>query len=612
MNQLVLGVIGAWVLFRCRKNESKAVKQLYNNPIDVVQEAVDVSVKIYPHLARLDGFPAGIQVIFRKVWDRCSTAKVALVSGGGSGHEPAHTGFIGEGMLTAVVAGSVFASPSVEAVLAAIRTVGRPSTANNPSPGVLLIVKNYTGDRINFGVAAEKAKAEGIPVEMVIVADDCALPLSKGITGGRGVAGTVFVHKAAGAAAEEGLSLAEVTRVGRAAAQSVRSLGASLSSCAAPGHHAEERIPDGFFELGLGIHGEPGLHTLPFTTMHSMIDLMIDHMIVPDNDRDNLPLRRGDRVCLLVNNLGTSTPLEIGCIAHKALAVLDEKGVIVECTQAGSFMTSLDMKGFSLSIVKVDQMLLQRIQRPTEAPAWDSAACAPHGPCDLSIQPLPKASRERTQSAHTVLSETGRMMRQALERVCTDLIAREPELTRWDTKVGDGDCGFTFKQGAERILKDLDDYPLNDSVLTLQALASSVSHSMGGTSGGLYELMFSAAQSSMIGLQDPSPQAWATAGEAAVRAVMQYGGAKAGYRTMLDSLIPASKAFSDSVTAGKSTKSALSAAADAADAGANATKAMMALAGRSNYVPAHLLKGTPDPGAVAVAVWMRALFESLG
>ena len=220
--------------------------QFINTKETIVTEAVDGLVAASDgKLARLDGYPH-IRVVVRNDWDK---SKVALISGGGSGHEPAHAGFVGKGMLSAAVCGDVFASPSVDAVLAGILAVTGPA-------GCLLIVKNYTGDRLNFGLAAERARAFGLNVDMVIVGDDIALPH---LPQARGVAGTLFVHKVAGALAEQGADLATVSAAAKKVANGTKSIGMSLDTCTVPGSPKEDRIAEGMGELGLGIHGEAGI-----------------------------------------------------------------------------------------------------------------------------------------------------------------------------------------------------------------------------------------------------------------------------------------------------------------------------------------------------------------
>ena len=271
------------------------MKQFINERERIVTDAVDGIVRSSGgKLARLDGYPH-IRVVVRSDWDK---SKVALVSGGGSGHEPAHAGFVGEGMLTAAVCGDVFASPSVDAVLAGILAVTGPA-------GCLLIIKNYTGDRLNFGLAAERARAFGLDVSIVIVDDDIALP---DLPQARGVAGTLFVHKIAGALAEAGADLATVTSAAEKVIGGTRSIGMSLDTCLIPGSPKDDRIPDGKAELGLGIHGEAGVEQVDFTTASAAMEEVAIKL--------GATMEEGPHVALL-NNLGGATVLEMSLLANE-------------------------------------------------------------------------------------------------------------------------------------------------------------------------------------------------------------------------------------------------------------------------------------------------------
>ncbi|MBT8454819.1 MAG: dihydroxyacetone kinase subunit DhaK, partial [Alphaproteobacteria bacterium] len=321
--------------------------QFINAKEDLVTEAIDgLLAGSGGKLSRLDGYPH-IKVVFRSGWDK---SKVALVSGGGSGHEPAHAGFVGEGMLTAAVCGEVFASPSVEAVLAGILAV-------TGDPGCLLIVKNYTGDRLNFGLAAERARALGRKVEMVVVDDDIALP---DLPQPRGVAGTLFVHKIAGAMAEEGADLATVAQAAKDVIGKVASIGMSLDTCTIPGSSKENRIGVGKAELGLGIHGEPGVEQVDFSTAMSAMTTVVEKLRGHSS---------GD-VIAIVNNLGSTTPLEMSVLTH----ALTESGLVKHIIGPAPLMTSLDMHGFSVSIMDATPAEHAALAAPVPMPAWPGMA----------------------------------------------------------------------------------------------------------------------------------------------------------------------------------------------------------------------------------------------
>ncbi len=433
-------------------------KHFINTRETIVTEALDGLIACSGgRLARLDGYPE-IKVVLRADRD---PAMVAVVSGGGAGHEPAHAGFVGRGMLTAAVSGEIFASPSVAAVLAGIRAVTGPA-------GCLLIVKNYTGDRLNFGLAAERARAEGLDVEMVIVADDIALP---DLVQPRGVAGTLFVHKIAGHLAEAGAPLAEVAAAARAAAADIRSLGVSLSSCAIPGQPFEARVGDDEAELGLGIHGEPGVEKIALDRIEAMVALMAERLAADDADQ-----------ALIVNNLGSVPPLEMGVIAHAVLrSPLGRRVKLV--LGPGPYMTALNMNGFSLSLLRLDVARAAALASAVGPTAWTGV----NAPGPVTTVAMPAAAREAAASA-----SDDPAFEALLRTACTRLVAMEAELNRLDAKAGDGDTGSTVAAGARSVLAALPALPLADRAAACGRIGEILSASMGGSSGVLLSIFFTA------------------------------------------------------------------------------------------------------------------------
>ncbi|XP_073317373.1 putative 3,4-dihydroxy-2-butanone kinase [Primulina huaijiensis] len=576
-------------------------KKLINDPNDVVTEFIEGLVETYPRLQYLDGFPK-VKVVLRADISAATYDKVAVISGGGSGHEPAHAGFVGEGMLTAAICGDVFASPPVDSILAGIRAV-------SGSMGCLLIVKNYTGDRLNFGLAAEQAKSEGYAVEMVIVGDDCALPPPRGIAGRRGLAGAIFVHKVAGAAAAAGLSLTEVAAEAKRASEMVGTMGVALSVCTLPGQVTPDRLGPGKMELGLGIHGEPGAAVADLQP----VDIVVSHVLkqILSTETNYVPITRGSRIVLMVNGLGATPLMELMIAAGKAVPVLQlEHGLAVDRVYTGSFMTSLDMAGFSITVMKADQKILNRLDAPTKAPNWPVGADG-RPPAKIPI-PLPlsrSTKNDESLSRPEQLSPQGFILEMVIEAAATAVINIKDSLNEWDSKVGDGDCGSTMFRGASAILEDMKKYyPLNDPAEAIKETGSSIRKVMGGTSGILYDIFFKAAYAQLKADCNPivTPLHWANALEAAIAAVSKYGGASAGYRTLLDALIPASSVLKEKLTAGEDPVDAFVVSAEAAVAGAESTKNMQAQAGRSSYVSADILASVPDPGAMAAASWYRA------
>ncbi|MGI8315953.1 dihydroxyacetone kinase subunit DhaK [Halobacillus mangrovi] len=329
------------------------MKKLINDPNDVVTEMLEGIVSGYPDLMkRVEGTTS----IVRK--DAPVKGKVALVSGGGSGHEPAHAGFVGQGMLDAAVAGEVFTSPTPDQVLEGIKAV-------DGGKGVLLVIKNYTGDVMNFEMAAELAEAEGINVEKVVVNDDVAVEDSSFTTGRRGVAGTVFVHKLAGAKAQAGGSLSEVKELAEKVIANVRSMGVALSPCIMPtsGEPGFE-LADDEVEMGVGIHGEPGTEKKKLASANE-IAMELTEKVLPE-----LELNHSDEVAVMINGMGATPEMELYVVNCKIQAILSEKGVKVHETFIGEYMTSLEMAGCSLTVLKLNDELKELLDAPSKAPAF--------------------------------------------------------------------------------------------------------------------------------------------------------------------------------------------------------------------------------------------------
>ncbi len=537
------------------------MEQFINAKETLVTEAIDGTLRTAGgRLARLDGYPH-IKVVVRTDWDK---TKVALVSGGGSGHEPSHAGFVGQGMLTAAVCGDVFASPSVDAVLAGILSVtGRA--------GCLLIVKNYTGDRLNFGLAAERARAFGLKVNMVVVDDDVALP---DLPQARGVAGTLFVHKIAGALAEDGADLDTVTSAAQGVIDGVVSIGMSLDTCTVPGSPKEDRIARGMAELGLGIHGEAGIEQVEFSGARAAMEMVVARLAPKIGD--------GPHVALL-NNLGGATPLEMAVLAEE-LTRSSIGDRIHWMVGPAPMMTSLDMQGFSVSLLPVGEAEKAGLAAPVAPWAWPG--CLPVG--EIHVQPLPDGltpiSPMASQNPET---------RAFIARCCEILIAAEADLNALDAKSGDGDTGSTLAGAARALIGALDRLPLADRTQLHRAIGIELSQTMGGSSGVLLAIFFAAAGDASAGGADAIG-----ALRAGLERIQQVGGAAPGDRTMIDALAPALDALPDGMAA----------AAKAARAGADHTATITrAKAGRASYIAEDKLAGHNDPGAEAVA----RLFETL-
>lgn len=329
------------------------MKKIINSPENVVTEMLEGIVEAHPeYLKKLEGF----HVLVRK--NSPIEGKVALVSGGGSGHEPSHGGYVGTGMLNGAVAGEVFTSPTPDQVLEAIKAVDGGS-------GVLLVIKNYTGDIMNFEMAAEMAAMDDIKVEKVVVNDDVAVENSTYTAGRRGVAGTVFIHKIAGAAAEEGRELAEVKKVAEKVIANVRSMGMSLDSCIVPAAGKKGFIlADDEVEIGLGIHGEPGVSKEKLKSADEHTQELMDKIL------EDIKIEKGEEVAVMVNGLGATPLMELYIVNRKVAQILKAKDIKIANTYVGNFMTSLEMPGFSISILKLDDELKKLLNAKADTPAF--------------------------------------------------------------------------------------------------------------------------------------------------------------------------------------------------------------------------------------------------
>lgn len=327
------------------------MKKFINDVSQVENQMIQGMVKAYPaYLKKLD---CGNVVVRAEKKE----GRVALISGGGSGHEPAHGGFVGTGMLDGAVAGAVFTSPTPDQIYEGIKAIATDE-------GVLMIVKNYTGDVMNFEMAAEMAEMEGIKVKQVVTNDDVAVKDSLYTVGRRGVAGTVFVHKIAGAKAETGASLDEVQAVAQKVIDNVRTMGAAIEPCTVPaaGKPGFE-LSDEEMEIGIGIHGEPGTHKEPVKTADEIVDMLLGQ-ILEDIDYS------GHETAVMINGAGATPLMELFIINNHVADVLAEKGIKVYKTFVGEYMTSIEMQGFSISLLRLDEEMKELLDAPADTPAW--------------------------------------------------------------------------------------------------------------------------------------------------------------------------------------------------------------------------------------------------
>ena len=541
-------------------------KIFFNKKENIVDEAINglLATNKHDNLVKLN-FGENIRVVSRRNIEK---NKVSIISGGGSGHEPAHAGFVGKGMLSAAVCGDIFASPSIDAVLSAILAVSGKA-------GCLLIVKNYTGDRLNFGLAAERAKKMGIPVEVVIVKEDIAI---KDADQPRGLAGTLFVHKVAGYYAEQGASLDKVKKMAEECNKRIATIGVAITNCRIPGVDYTDRITEGEAELGLGIHGEPGINLLKYTQSQELSKELMKKL-GEHNSKDK-------KYAILINNLGGISPLEMSLITNDIF----KEEFFMMCDYfvgPSTYMTSIDMKGFSISSVELTEDILIALKSEVEVEAW--TGITPKR--TIKSQPLERKTKNIEYKA-----TKNEDVKDILGVICNAIINSEDELNRLDSLVGDGDTGSTFKSGAREILNcsENNNLPLDDLGLLFQVIGEKLAVVMGGSSGVLLSIFFTASGAEYEVKNNLS--------ESLLKGLEQmkfFGGASIGDCTMIDALEPALLGLK---------KDGLAIAIEEAIKGAESTSQMLkAKAGRSSYVNEENLKGVKDPGALAI----ERIFTSL-
>lgn len=532
------------------------MKFFINETDQIVNEAIE-GLLTNPKLARLDSFPE-VRVVIRKDWDK---SKVAIISGGGSGHEPAHAGFVGKGMLTAAVCGDIFASPTVDAVLSAILAATGPK-------GCLLIIKNYTGDRLNFGLAAEQARALGYEVKTVTVDDDIAL--GKEVKK-RGLAGTLFVHKIAGQLAEEGKSLEEIAAIAQQVIDQTASIGLSLTECQHLGQETTSRLNDEQVELGLGIHGEPGIEVIPYAKADQLMALAIEKL------EANLSNENG-RYAMIFNNMGSVSPIEMSLLVNsfrktKLAAKIDYM------IGPAALMSSINMSGFSVSVLLLSPEIEKALLAEAEPTAWQVQAFKK--PAEISSPKLPETIPYEASSNDQVY--------QLINDVAQLLVSIEKEINGLDAKVGDGDAGSTFALTGRRLLTVIDRLPLKDTGKLLLSIGRILAREAGGSSGVLLSILFTAAGTAYT----KSPELGKSLLEG-LQKVKDYGGAQTGDRTMIDALQPAFESLANGET--------INLVAQHARKGAEHTKNIINTKfGRSSYLSEEVLRNVPDPGAEVIA-----------
>ncbi|OBT57534.1 hypothetical protein VE04_02127 [Pseudogymnoascus sp. 24MN13] len=542
----------------------------------------------------------------RVLYHQQNQQKVLLLSGGGSGHEPAHAGYLGGGMLDVCVSGDIFASPSASQVLAGLKALKSPK-------GILMIVKNYTGDKLNFGLAAEKAKSEGLEVNVVFVGDDVSVEGNE-LVGRRGLAGVAFVHKIAGAMASRGSSLEEVTQVAQSVSDRMVTAGVSLDRCSVPKRGKQESLPFNLLEYGMGIHNEPGTRREKIPSMPSMVANVLEILKISELDK-------GKPIATMINNLGGLSILELHIIANEVMGQLEAVGFDIRRTLVGTFVSSLNGPGFSVTILELDPLTESLLNDQTTASAWPNITGSPAlGIAENTNQRLvndfvlAKASPIHIEYAIQEDLIGTEILHTLLGFVLKSVVTDEPMITRYDTIAGDGDCGETLLKGVKSVcaalLQTSSEAPM-DIVSIFRVISNTIESSMGGTSGAIYAIFFNAVTNHLSSPFDGSDPGFLSmrirlALNSGVAQLCRYTSARKGHKTLMDALIPFTEAFASG--------SSLEAAVMEARNGAEATRKLDAVLGRASYVGKEIFEvegGIPDPGAMGVVSVLQGILEGL-
>ncbi|RAH67461.1 dihydroxyacetone kinase [Aspergillus aculeatinus CBS 121060] len=535
-------------------------------------------------------------------------AKVTLISGGGAGHEPSFAGLVGDGLLSAAVSGSVFASPSVHQIQNAIASAGG-------SAGTLLIIMNYTGDVLHFHLAAEKARLAGHEMAVLVVGDDVSVGRRKsGKVGRRGLAGTVLVEKILGAVAQyERATLKELYQLGEGVVANLATVGAALDHVHLVGKPTTDlTVRTDQVEVGMGIHNEPGCYVLkPQPDINILVDQMLDQLLdQEDKDRAYVRFDDADDLVLMVNNLGGVSNLEFSAVTKVVIARLGERNLHPRRVYAGAYMTSLDGKGFSITLLKASKAMIQALDAPASSPGWTAHQHLETSPVARKSSAAPDEKAKRLDSGSSRLKVDNRSLSAAITRACHKLVAAEEEIDRFDSLVGDGDCGSTLARTARAMLADMEKGgcvpPDGDVVGSVEAIAKVVENNMDGTSGALYAIFLNAVGASLRDAGDKLQEErlvgaaeWSEACVAGLDALQRATPARVGDRTLMDALDP----FIRALQAGESTEAALL----AAESGRDRTQGMRASLGRAVYVPEQGWSEVPDPGAAGLVVLLKGL-----
>ncbi|MGY1460765.1 dihydroxyacetone kinase subunit DhaK [Bacillus toyonensis] len=582
------------------------MKKIINKPETLVMEMCNGMVMAHPELELLKKY----KVIKKK---EMNENKVTLISGGGSGHEPAHAGLVGKGMLDAAVCGDVFASPSQIQVYQAIK-----ETASKK--GTLLIIKNYSGDIMNFKNGAHLAKEDGIEVDYVKVDDDIAVEDSLYTVGRRGVAGVIFVHKIAGAAAEAGMDLGAVKAVAEKAAANVRTIGLALTSCTVPASGSPTfTLAEDEMEYGVGIHGEPGIKREKTMSADELANRMTNDLI------KDLGVKDGEEIALLVNGFGGTPLQELYLFNNAVTRELAARNIKINRVFVGNYMTSIDMAGMSLTVMKLDDELKTLLSKECNTPAFKV-----DGPVESVeyVNVLEEAEEKEvsfeieTAEEHAVIKDnviTLNNMIYLVDKMSDIIIKNEVPFCELDTHAGDGDFGMSVAKGFKQLKREWHSIVEQENVTIgsfLDGCSMIIMEHCGGASGPIWGGAFRAASKAAGEKRELTVKEFAEMLQAALQGIQSIGersfgrGAVVGDKTLVDALAPCVDSWLASASNEVDVKTAFEKGAEAAVKGAEYTKEIVARMGRAGTVGERSL-GYPDAGAHALGVIFTEIAGSL-
>ena len=582
------------------------MKKIINKPETLVMEMCNGMVMAHPELELLKKY----KVIKKK---EMNENKVTLISGGGSGHEPAHAGLVGKGMLDAAVCGDVFASPSQIQVYQAIK-----ETASKK--GTLLIIKNYSGDIMNFKNGAHLAKEDGIEVDYVKVDDDIAVEDSLYTVGRRGVAGVILVHKIAGAAAEAGMDLGAVKAVAEKAAANVRTIGLALTSCTVPASGSPTfTLAEDEMEYGVGIHGEPGIKREKTMSADELANRMTNDLI------KDLGVKDGEEIALLVNGFGGTPLQELYLFNNAVTRELAARNIKINRVFVGNYMTSIDMAGMSLTVMKLDDELKTLLSKECNTPAFKV-----DGPVESVeyVNVLEEAEEKEvsfeieTAEEHAVIKDniiTLNNMIYLVDKMSDIIIKNEVPFCELDTHAGDGDFGMSVAKGFKQLKREWHSIVDQENVTIgsfLDGCSMIIMEHCGGASGPIWGGAFRAASKAAGEKRELTVKEFAEMLQAALQGIQSIGersfgrGAVVGDKTLVDALAPCVDSWLASASNEEDMKTAFEKGAEAAVKGAEYTKEIVARMGRAGTVGERSL-GYPDAGAHALGVIFTEIAGSL-